>query len=231
MMATTANRQLRTRLRRQILLAVIACALVALVFVSLTPGHSAPLSKATAYVGLLYLAMTLIIGPLNVLRGAPNPPSTFLRRDLGIIAGVLALVHTLLGLQVHMRGDFIQYFFYRTPVGIGSVRFDVFGIANHLGLIAAMVMLVLLCISNNLSIRKLGTSGWKGIQKWNYVGAIFVVVHGLLYQLIEERTFAFVAYVLGITATAAISQFLGFRRRSEQLARQPGSLAADLRSE
>jgi sulfoxide reductase heme-binding subunit YedZ len=225
------DRRLGTRFHRQILLAATASALVASIFVLLDANRSDRLSKATAYVGLFYLALTLIIGPLNVLRGAPNPLSTYLRRDFGIIAGVLSLVHTFVGLQVHMRGDFIQYFFYRTPVGIGTLRFDVFGIANHLGLVAALIILVLLCISNNLSIRRLGPSGWKRIQKWNYIGVILVVVHSLLYQLIEQRMFAFVAYVLGVAVIAAIVQLLGFRRRSERMARQPGSLAEDFKSQ
>jgi methionine sulfoxide reductase heme-binding subunit len=120
-----------------------------------------------------------------------------------------------------MRGDFIQYFFYRTSDGIGRMRFDIFGVANHLGLIAALVIFALLCISNNLSIRRLGPTTWKRIQSWNYTGAILVVIHGLLYQLIERRMFAFVAYVLGMSAIAAIVQFLGFRRRSEEMPRQP----------
>jgi sulfoxide reductase heme-binding subunit YedZ len=231
MTVATVDRRLGTRFRRQILLAATASALVASIFVLLDPHQSDRLSKATAYVGLFYLAVTLIIGPLNVLRRAPNPLSTYLRRDFGIIAGVLSLVHTFVGLQVHMRGDFIQYFFYRTAGGIGTVRFDVFGIANHLGLIAALIILVLLCISNNLSIRGLGPTGWKRIQKWNYVGAVIVVIHGLLYQLIERRMFAFVAYVLGVAAIAAIVQLLGFRRRSDQMVRQPGSLAGDFKSE
>jgi sulfoxide reductase heme-binding subunit YedZ len=170
-----------------------------------------------------------MIGPLNVLRGAPNPLSTYLRRDFGIIAGVLSLVHTFVGLQVHMRGDFIQYFFYRTPVRIETMRFDVFGIANYLGLIAALIFLVLLCSSNNISIRRLGPTGWKKIQKWNYIGAVLLVLHGLLYQLIEQRMFAFVAYVLGVAAIVAIVQLLGFRRRSEQMARPPGSLAGNVK--
>jgi methionine sulfoxide reductase heme-binding subunit len=231
MVVTPVDRRSGTRFHRQILLAATASALVASIFVLLDPDRPDRLSKATAYAGLFYLAVTLIIGPLNILRGAPNPLSTYLRRDFGIMAGVLSLVHTFVGLQVHMRGDFIQYFFYRTPAGIDTLRFDVFGIANHLGLIAALIILVLLCISNNLSIRRLGRSGWKRIQKWNYIGAVLVVIHGLLYQLIEQRMFAFVAYVLGVAVIAAILQFLGFRRRSELMERQPGPLAEDFKSE
>jgi len=221
MTVAPVDRRLGIRFRHLILHVATASVLVAAISVLLNSGRSDSLSKATAYVGLFYLAVTLVIGPLNVLRGAANPLSTYLRRDFGIIAGVLSLLHTFVGLQVHMSGDFIQYFFYRTPGGIDTMRFDIFGIANHLGLIAALVILVLLCISNNLSIRRLGPAGWKRIQKWNYIGAVLVVVHGLLYQLIERRMFVFVAYVLGITAIAAIIQLLGFRRRSEQMARQP----------
>src|SRR5579864_3965703 len=143
-MTVAVDRRLGTRLHLQILLAATASVLVASIFVLLDPRGSDRLSKATAYAGFFYLAVTLVIGPLNVLRGVPNPLSTYLRRDFGIIAGILALVHTFVGLQVHMRGDFIQYFVYRTPAGIGTLRFDVFGIANHLGLIAALIVLVLL---------------------------------------------------------------------------------------
>ena len=38
-----------------------------------------------------------------------------------------------------------------------------------------MVILVLLTISNNLSIRALGGARWKGIQRWSYVGAALVI--------------------------------------------------------
>src|SRR5260221_13203515 len=105
------DRRLGIRFRHLILHVATASVLVAAIFVLLNSGRSDSLSKATAYVGLFYLAVTLVIGPLNVLRGAANPLSTYLRRDFGIIAGVLSLLHTFVGLQVHMSGDFIQYFF------------------------------------------------------------------------------------------------------------------------
>jgi sulfoxide reductase heme-binding subunit YedZ len=142
------------------------------------------------------------------------------------MAGILALAHTIIGLQVHLKGDFVQYFFYRTPAGIGSLRYDPFGIANHLGLVAALIILLLLTISNNLSIRTLGQKRWKRIQRWIYVGAILVVVHGFLYQALERRALAFVACVLIVAAVAAFAQLLGFRRSKERLAEEPGALRA-----
>jgi sulfoxide reductase heme-binding subunit YedZ len=162
-----------------------------------------------------------------VLRGAPNPVSTYLRRDIGIVAGVLALAHTLIGLLVHFRGDPIQYFFYRTPAGIGGLRYDLFGLANYVGLAATLLVLILLAISNNLSIRTVGAARWKGIQRWNYAGAILIVAHGLLYQAIEKRIPAFIITLLIIAAAIMILQLLGFRRRKEELkqSRSNGTVA------
>src|SRR5260370_737337 len=79
------------------------------------------------------------------------------------------------------------------------------------------VAFVLHAISNNLSLRTLGARKWKRIQRWNYVGAILVIAHGLLYQVSEERIPAFVASLLAVAAAATIMQLLGFRRRREQL--------------
>ena len=50
---------------------------------------------ATAYAGLAFLAISLWLGPWNVLRRRPNPVSFDLRRDVGIWAVVLAIVHTV----------------------------------------------------------------------------------------------------------------------------------------
>src|SRR5262249_34897251 len=153
------------------------------------------------YVGVIFLAAALIIGPLNTLRGVSNPQSSYLRRDIGIIAGIFAIAHTVVGLQVHMAGDFVQYFVHRKPGGgIGAVRTDAFGIANHLGLIAVLIIVVLLSISNNVSLRMFGPRRWKAIQRSNYVGAGLVAFHGLVYQAIEHRRSAFVASFVVIAA-------------------------------
>lgn len=73
----------------------------------------ATLSTASAYAGLALLIVSLSLGPLNILRNRPNPVSTDLRRDVGIWAGLLGLIHTVVGLQVHMGGNFWLYFFFR----------------------------------------------------------------------------------------------------------------------
>jgi sulfoxide reductase heme-binding subunit YedZ len=204
----------------QALLLIIAM-VIALATYLLLPGQP-PLHRisiATGYAGVIFLAAALIVGPLNMLRGMSNPLSTYLRRDMGIMAGILAFVHTIVGLQVHMGGDFVRYFFQRNA----NVRFDAFGIANHLGLIAVLIIVVLLVISNNVSLRKLGPRRWKGIQRYIYVAAGLVAVHGLIYQIIERRQSAFIAGLVAIAAAAATMQCLGFLRRGGRLAWQRGS--------
>lgn len=59
-------------------------------------------SIAAAYAELFLTAAALLLGPLNVPRGKANPVSFDLRRDFGIWAGIAALVHTLVGLNVHL---------------------------------------------------------------------------------------------------------------------------------
>ena len=213
------------RLRRQLLLVAVATGIVLGFFLMISGQPIARLSKATAYAALFFLAVALILGPLKVLRGAPNPLSTYFRRDTGIVAGILALAHTIIGLQVHLQGDFVQYFFYRTPAGLDGLRHDLFGMANDIGLLSTLIILVLLCISNNLSIRALGPTRWKKIQRLSYVGSILVFIHGLLYQLIERRTLGFILLLVIVTAITGVVQLLGFRSKRERQIRPTSSVS------
>lgn len=207
-------RRNRSRLRRQIVLALIALAIVGAVWAAdpTSPGL-ARLSLGTAYSGLAFLAASLVVGPLELIRGRRPPPSTYLRRDIGITAGILALVHVAVGLQVHLGGDMVSYFFHRDPAGhVGALRADVFGFANHTGLLAALVFLLLLSLSNNASLRALKARRWKGLQRTAYAAALLVFAHGALYQVLERQRLAFVTVFLLATAIAAAAQLAGLLR-------------------
>jgi len=208
----------RYRFKRYVVFIAMAMAMTYLAFL-LAPaqGFLQPFSIATAYTSLILLALVLLIGPLNVLRAKSNPLSSYLRRDLAIIAGIVAVVHVIVGLQVHMGGDFIQYFFYRKHGKIGDLRFDAFGITNQLGVIATLIFLVLLAISSNLAMRKLGPELWKTIQRWNYAAAILVIAHGVIYQWLEKRSLIFVAFLLAVTGVVVVLQLLGFWRMRNKI--------------
>ncbi|HVT39908.1 MAG TPA: hypothetical protein VHE78_12735 [Gemmatimonadaceae bacterium] len=169
-------------------------------------------STATAYVSLGCVALSLILGPLNLLRGRANPVSSDLRRDLGIWGGVIGLVHVGVGLTVHFRGKMHLYFF-PPPEAHTFLPFraDPFGAANHLGLISGVVLLLLLLVSNDRSLRLLGAAQWKAWQQLNYVAAATMFVHGALYQVLEHRQLGFVALFAAVAAVTLAFQTSGIR--------------------
>lgn len=200
------------RVLRHLVLAATA-AMAGSTVVVLLDSHDGTflLSMATAYASLLLLGATLVIGPSNVVRGRSNPVSTHLRRDLGIWAGLLALLHMGVGLQVHLRGSMERYFVSPPGRGVIPLRYDAFGVVNWLGLIGAGIIIVLLAISNDRSLVRLGTGRWKRIQRWSYGLFVLVLVHGVGYQLIEGRPAGWVGAVTAVGAVAAAIQLVGYR--------------------
>lgn len=177
------------RLKRHIVLAIFSV-LLTVVFFYVLPSKNPVFktSMATAYGGLFLMSLTLVIGPWNIVFGKPNPVSSYLRRDIGIWAGILAVVHTIVGLQVHMGGRFWLYFIPDTKkIHLIPIRLDAFGFTNYSGLIAILILILLLSLSNNYALKKLGALRWKKFQKWNYVIAGLVLFHGIIYQVLEKR--------------------------------------------
>ena len=102
------------RAKRQGILVALAIATTGIAFIATPPpDFRHRFSMATAYAGVIFLGMSLWLGPWNVLRRRANPVSSDLRRDISIWAGILALVHTAVGLTVHLRGRMWMYFFKR----------------------------------------------------------------------------------------------------------------------
>jgi sulfoxide reductase heme-binding subunit YedZ len=216
MIETEPRRRLSSRARRvreHCVLALVSAALLAAMLLAVRSNDLRfRLSMATAYASLALLVTSLVVGPLNVLRGRPNPVSTNLRRDVGIWAGAIGVAHVVIGLQVHLRGRMIEYFI--DPKRVGSalpLRVDRFGVANDTGLFAGLVLVLLLGLSNDISLRTLGTTRWKALQRWNYGAMAFTVIHGAVYELVEKRAPYFVA-VFGIQVLVALAfQLAGYR--------------------
>src|SRR5689334_7825961 len=142
---------------------VAAAILVYFVVVTATSYSSQVLfrlSMATGYTSIVLIGWALLIGPWRVLRGRSAPVSTDLRRDVGIWGGLFGLAHVATGLFVHLR-DPLKYFFYRDAKHALPVRYDLFGFANWSGLAATLLLVLLLVISNDLSLRALGSRRWK----------------------------------------------------------------------
>jgi sulfoxide reductase heme-binding subunit YedZ len=199
------------RIRRHFVLALAAAIIVIIAYAATPPPdvrHRA--SMATAYAGLIFIAASLWLGPWNVLRRRPNPVSFDLRRDIGIWAGLLALLHTGVGLTVHLRGRMWMYFFRKLhPL---SLQNTLFGFANYTGLIAALLFLMLLVLSNDLSLRTLGTKKWKSLQRWIYLAFGLTVAHGIAYQVVENRHVPWVIVFAVCALAVIVIQLWGFVR-------------------
>jgi len=226
----------RQRLAYHILLSV-GCVGLTVLFMRLFPDRDlvSGLSIGTAYAALFLTTATLLLGPFNVLRNKANPVSFDLRRDFGIWAGIAALVHTAVGLNVHLRGKMWLYFVDTSH----HLRKDVFGFGNYTGTVAALVFIMLLALSNDISLRKLGVNRWKSLQRWAYAALLLTVVHSLAYQHIETRSVSFrvVLYVLfGILLSLQIMAAIKYRKTelktctSSPLPRSPARKQFQMRS-
>ncbi len=177
-------------------------------------------SFATAYPALVLLSATLLVGPWRLLRKQRNPVSNDLRRDLGIWAGIVGVLHSAVGQCVHLRGRPWLYYIY-APKEHHSfpLRHDLFGLANYTGATSALVLIALLAMSNDFSLRALGTPRWKQLQRWNYAVFALAAVHSFAYQGVEKQHLPFVTTVAICVAVTLVLQVAGIVSRRSQVNR------------
>ena len=170
-------------------------------------------SFATAYPALALLATTLLVGPWNVLRRTANPVSSDLRRDLGIWAGILGVVHAAVGQFVHLRGRPWLYYVYGPGEHRHGMRYDLFGLANYSGALGVLLLATLFATSNDLSLKRFGARKWKQLQRWNYAVFALVAVHSIAFQMVEKQKQPWVITVSICITAALIVQIAGVTRR------------------
>ena len=76
----------------------------------------------------------------------------------------------------------------------------------------ALLFLLLLAISNDLSLRRLGTRRWKWLQRWTYAAVALTVLHAVAYQRIEKRQGLYELLLAATTFAIAALQLGGWRR-------------------
>ena len=206
------NRVWRRVYRHHVPLLLIALASTTILYVT-RPYKDVitKLSFATAYPALILLAVTLLIGPWNTLRSQRTPVSIDLRRDLGIWAGILGLIHAVVGQCVHLRGrPWLYYIYEHRKNGPTGLRHDLFGFNNFTGFGATVVLIVLFATSNDWFLRRLGTRQWKQVQRWNYACFALTAAHALGYQTMEHQAAPFLVTALTCISLTVILQVVGF---------------------
>jgi sulfoxide reductase heme-binding subunit YedZ len=207
-------------------LAIMSAAVVVL-FMGLSPFSAGRLSMAqfvaaTGDAAAVLLALTLLIGPANLLLRRRNPVSSYLRRDAGTWTAIVSVVHVILGFAIHGGGgtSLVDYF-----VGDGRPLTNAFGLGNWTGLAALVIVVGLLAISTDRSMRELKATRWKTLQRLNYALFVLVVVHaffyGAVFRLGSPLTLLLTCAVLAVLVGQATGIWLWRRRyvRAAQPAR------------
>jgi sulfoxide reductase heme-binding subunit YedZ len=188
------------------------------------------LTTATGYVALVLLALTLLIGPANLLLRRRNPVSSYLRRDVGALTALFSAGHVVVSLEVHGSGqirDFLHFF-----VTNGSPLTNSFGWGNWTGLAALVIVAGLLALSSDAVLRKLKAKNWKRLQRLNYVLFALVIVHAFFYGALLRETSPY-TILLGLIVIAVVAgQLVGvwlFRRKYARKTAEPASAAVRAR--
>jgi len=166
------------------------------------------LTVATGYVATGLLALTLLIGPINLILRRRAPISSYLRRDTGMWTAAFGVVHVVFGLQVHSAGQlsaFLGYFFRPD----GSPLFNSFGLGNWTGLIAALIVIGLLTISSDLALRTLKAPTWKWLQRLNYALFALVLAHAIFYGALLRVSSPFTLILTLCVAAVLVAQVVG----------------------
>jgi methionine sulfoxide reductase heme-binding subunit len=175
------------------------------------------------YGALILVAVSLIIGPFKLLSQRRNPVNINLRRDVGIWSAITACLHILFVLPLHKNGEILAYFLEATPRGYRLIR-NLFGFSNDMGLLATVLLVALLVISNDLSLRWLKGKRWKWLQRGNYLIAAFVLAHTFGFQAVSRRERPLTDAVIFLTIITLAAQAAGiylYRSRSTRRMHQP----------
>ena len=175
---------------------------------------------ATGYVATALLALTLLIGPANLLLRRRNPVSSYLRRDLGTWTAIYSMIHVIVGFQVRGEGGafgFVDFF-----VAEGRPLLDRFGLGNWTGLAALVIVAGLLALSTDRSIRELKAERWKNLQRLNYTLFALVVLHAIFYGALSRPASPFTVLLLFTVVAVLVGQAVGIRiHRRRTYARAP----------
>jgi sulfoxide reductase heme-binding subunit YedZ len=216
--------------RRRLLLhhvpLALASAVVLVLFMGLSPftlgrRFMSQFTVATGYVAFGLLGLTLLVGPVSLLLRRRNPVSSYLRRDVGTWTAVASVVHVILAFQAHSGGGIFRLldFF----VADGRPLTNSFGLGNWTGLAALVIVVGLLAISTDGSLRELRARRWKSLQRLNYTLFALVVVHafsyGALLRMTSPHSLLLIFTVIAVLLGQAVGIWLWRRRHARTAAR------------
>lgn len=122
-------------------------------------------NRAFGDASMVLVALAMAVGPASRL-WRPTRRALPFRREFGIWATLAALVHTVIILAGWVEWELLRLFGYEFHPGLGRYVMlqQGFALANAIGFFALMLAGILAVTSNDASLRRLGSSGWKVLQ-------------------------------------------------------------------
>jgi methionine sulfoxide reductase heme-binding subunit len=169
-------------------------------------SFSSQLTIATGYVATGLLALTLLIGPANLLLRRRNPVSNYLRRDLGTWTVIFSVAHVILAFRAAYRSvfSFLDFF-----IADDRPLTSNFGMGNWTGLAALVIAVGLLAISTTRAVRELKPTRWKSLQRLNYTVFGLVVLHAIFYGALTRMESPFTTLLICIVVAVFLGQSAG----------------------
>lgn len=162
----------------------------------------------TGYLSVFFLVVSLVLGPINLILKRKNPISTYIRRDIGIFGGVLGVIHSSVGFFMHFTGR--PWLYFMKEVGDDLViRLGNFGLANFTGLFGALILILLIIISNDYFLGKLKSVKWKNLQRLTYLIFILVISHCVFYRLNAKKEDLILFLYLPLFLIVLVFQLVG----------------------
>jgi sulfoxide reductase heme-binding subunit YedZ len=166
------------------------------------------ITYTSGYLSIFLLAVSLLLGPINLMLKIKNPISTNLRRDIGVFGGLLGLIHSVVGLFMHFTGRPWLYFVEEVEKGF-AIRGGNFGLANYTGLLGAFILILLVVISNDYFLRKLKAAKWKNLQRFTYLMFVLVIAHCIFYRLNADKIDLIIYLYLPMFLIILVFQLIG----------------------
>jgi sulfoxide reductase heme-binding subunit YedZ len=191
---------------------LIAATVVVLVAIAAVAGPRATaldrLSLLTAWLCLAFLGAALSIGAWR-RRTTRRPLLNYVpRRDLGIWAGLTGLAHVLAATGVVMTPAYFRaYITGPEPSALPGWAGWTGTAAIVAGYVLGLQFLLLLALSSDRALRRLGPERWKRYQHWAWPMFLVTVAHGVVFQVIEGRTGAWLVVLVAVALAVT-----GYRR-------------------
>lgn len=168
------------------------------------------LSIVSAYLCLVLLACTMLIGSARLMGSGRPVTNIYLRRDMGIWSALVGLLHFVLANMLSMNAAYMDQFvsLADTPSAV-ELRDQLYFWGTILGYFVAVVFLLLLALSSDVMLKLVGPRWWKRLQRSAYFAFVFTVVHAFAFQMLESRQPLLVGVVVLVLLLALAGQIFG----------------------